>query len=429
MSESHPQPASADQQEPEDTLSVGTIFDGKYEIVGFVGQGGMARVYRARHTKTGQLLAVKVLNREEDEKLARVYERRFMREATIAASLMHPNVVPVHDFGIAEPSNQRFIAMDLLDGHDLAVELKTHGPMAPDRAIRLVSECLDALAVGHQRGIVHKDLKPANLFLTAAGTGGEALVILDFGVATIDAVQITRLTEMGTFAGTPQYLPPEYILDQTVLPALDVYQMGLILVEMLDGRAVLHGKNAYACIRVHCDGSLAIPPSLLDGPLGPVVRRATALDPKDRYREASAFKAALAEVDTAEVYRTFTPTEASSENDALTRPFSSLPTKVGPAPSSAPLDPASTATVAAPLRGLDPGETAPTVAVDRVADTSPMGRPGEREAEGTGDKLIVTLVLVAVLIVVTCLAAAAWVRSVPNPAETGASDVADVGTP
>jgi serine/threonine-protein kinase len=193
--------------------------------------------------------------------------------------------------------------MELLVGHELETEIDDTGGLEPGRAITLMKTCLDALAKGHVAGIVHKDLKPANLFLTHPNSPRENLVILDFGVARKNDPDNAKhkMTETGAFNGTPQYLSPEYIQDQIVTPALDVYQVGLILVEMLTGQVVVSNDNPYECIISHCTGDLKLPPSLMAGTLGPVLKKALALDPNDRYRDAAAFMSALDDVDPAAI--------------------------------------------------------------------------------------------------------------------------------
>jgi len=287
--------------EPGDHLPAGTLVGDRYEIEAFIGEGGFAQVYRARHRMMNHDVAVKVLNVDANPRRARAFEERFLQEARIAASLRHPNVVTIHDFGFTGAQRQLYMAMEYLSGHDLQRELNQRGPMAPTRALPLLCDALDALGLGHKQGIVHKDLKPANLFLVHLDTPREALVVLDFGVARLSQVPGARLTETGTFNGTPQYLPPEYIEHQIVSPALDVYQMGLILVETLTGRPVVNEDNPYRCIVAHCSGDLDVPEQLRQSPLGPVIAAATALSPDDRYPDASAFRVALAAVDPSSV--------------------------------------------------------------------------------------------------------------------------------
>lgn len=283
--------------EYQDQIRPGTVLDGRFEILGELGEGGFAMVYRARQLNIQRSVAIKVLNASSDSRSRAAFEERFLREARTAAQITHPNVVTIYDFGFTEAPRRPYIAMELLTGHDLESELQKHGPMAPERVLPLFVECLEALAEAHRRGIIHKDLKPSNLFLTSPGTRREAIKIVDFGIARIqDAGASTegrRLTNTGQILGTPQYLAPEYIKNQTATPAVDVYQMGLILVELLTGRAVVDSDNPYQCLMVHGSGQLEVPEVLVKGTLGPVLLKALAFQHEERYPDAEAFRAAL----------------------------------------------------------------------------------------------------------------------------------------
>jgi eukaryotic-like serine/threonine-protein kinase len=227
------------------------------------------------------------------------YYARFLREAKVAAGIDHPNVVTIYAYGVAD--GRPYIAMERQNGEELAEILRANGGIDPQRALPLISDVLDALGHAHQAGIVHKDLKPSNLFLCYPGDRRETLRILDFGVAGLQDGE--RLTASGKIFGTPQYLSPEYLRNQLVTPALDVYQMGLILVETLTGQMVVDVGDPYGCVTKHMLGELAVPASLLGGPLGAVIVRALAHDEKARFPDAHAFRDALDGVDARAVRR------------------------------------------------------------------------------------------------------------------------------
>jgi serine/threonine-protein kinase len=211
-------------------------------------------------------------------------------------------VVTVFDHGFLEGSHQPYIVMERLNGWDLEEELVNKGgAMSPDRTLRLFIPCLDALALAHSQGVVHKDLKPGNLFITDPGERRELLRILDFGIAHLGREGDARLTGTGRVLGTPAYLAPEYIAEQKVSPALDVYQMGLILVETLSGVAVVNHTNPLQCIALHGRGDIEIPQALVASPLGPVLAKALSLNPEERYADAGEFCEALAEIDPASI--------------------------------------------------------------------------------------------------------------------------------
>lgn len=276
-------------------LAVGTLIEDRYEVVDFLGAGGFASVYRARQMQIDREIALKVLNLGHVDDSGD-FEERFVREAKIAASIKHPNIVTIHDVGVGGPLQQPFIAMELLDGHDLEVELQKHGGLDPQRCFELFEEVLDALGEGHQMGVVHKDLKPGNLFIKNPGSRREALIVLDFGVARMDEGEGARLTATGQFLGTPQYIAPEYAQFQIATPSLDVYQMALILIESLTGQPVVQSDNPMACLMAHCSGQLAIPDAIRESDLGSVLEIALAIDHNVRYPNCHAFRDALTAV-------------------------------------------------------------------------------------------------------------------------------------
>ncbi|MFU8804942.1 MAG: protein kinase domain-containing protein, partial [Bradymonadaceae bacterium] len=269
---------------------------GRYELGELIGEGGFARVYAGFDTVLERAVAVKFLNLAIAGHGLAQRERiltRFEQEAKIAAMLQHPSVVTIFDFGVVDDdSPQPYIVMERLDGSDLQAVLDEHGAMAPGRVLRLLTGCLLGLAVAHEAGVIHKDLKPSNLILCGEGTGEESLKIVDFGVAHLKTLQ-RRLTLDGSLQGTPQYLPPEYIKEQLVSPAYDVYQMGLVLVEMLTGQGVVGRSEPVASLLIHGSGRISVPSGLLSGPLGPVISRALSFDHHKRYADAREFATAL----------------------------------------------------------------------------------------------------------------------------------------
>ncbi len=276
------------------TLPVGMKIDERYEITGILGTGGFATVYKAHHLMIDRDVALKVMDIQKG--VDKSYEDRFFREAKIAAKIHHNNVVQVYDFGFVSETHQPYIAMEMLRGHDLAHELANQGPLSPQRAFVLFRPVLDALAEGHRLGIVHKDLKPENLYLTDPGGPHEMMKVLDFGVARIDSGEVAKLTSAGQLLGTPRYLAPEYIKSQTVTPAIDVYQMALILSEALTGIPAVSGDPFHAMM-LHCQGDIRITEFLLDGEIGEVYKKAICIDHEMRYKNCEEFANALDSVE------------------------------------------------------------------------------------------------------------------------------------
>lgn len=275
----------------------------QYRITGFVGEGGSGAVFKGVQAPLERPVAIKVMYPGHHSRV----RERFLREAQAVAGLRHPNVVTIYDFGLIDQLRP-FIVMELLHGNDLASALQQSGPMSTQRALPLFMECLEALAEAHHKGLVHRDLKPDNLYLSKLGMHREALQILDFGIAlfTHDIADpegsddtlpgSPRLTPTGQKVGTPNYLAPEYFESGTVSPAMDVYAMGLVFVEMITGSPVVKASNFYKCVVQHITGNLHFPPDLMAGPLGPVIRKATARNPEERYTDAQAMLEALATV-------------------------------------------------------------------------------------------------------------------------------------
>jgi eukaryotic-like serine/threonine-protein kinase len=205
-------------------LSIQTVA-GRYEIERTLGGGGMAVVYLARDGELERSVALKVLadNLADDAEL----RHRFVREARLAARLSHPNVVRVYDAG--EEGGRPFIVMECVDGESLAELVRREGRLDPARVADLGAQACAGLEHAHRAGLVHRDVKPANLLLTDDGT----LKVADFGIA--HAVGGTRVTEVGTVLGTAAYLSPEQALGEAVTPASDLYSLGTCLYELVAG--------------------------------------------------------------------------------------------------------------------------------------------------------------------------------------------------
>ena len=281
-------------------LEVGYVLQGRYEIREELGSGGFAVVYSAFDSTIERQVAIKVLNlkllkrgEEETEQI----RRRFLREAKLAARINHPSIVEIYDYGLLDDQNRPYIIMEFLEGDDLEKILEEEGAMDPRRLIPLYCDALHALDAAHQAGIIHKDLKPANLFFAERGGRRERLKVVDFGIAHIDAPGEDRITTTGTMTGTPQYMPPEYLEEQEVSPRIDIYQMGLILVEALCGVAVVEDSTPYQVAIAHMRREFRVPEAILESPLGEIFEKSTASDPDERYARAEEFARCLESVD------------------------------------------------------------------------------------------------------------------------------------
>jgi hypothetical protein len=264
---------------------------GRYRLLGRLGAGGMGTVYRAHDPHLDRIVALKVprLDGPAEQRAARV--QRFQREARAAARILHPNVCPIFDVG--EHDGAAFVVMAYVEGLSLDQVLAQRGPFADVRAaIALVRQVLDALAAVHAHGIVHRDVKPGNILLDAAGRP----ILTDFGLARPEE-SADRLTSEGVVIGTPAYMAPEQAAGQPeqVGPWTDLYAVGVLLYQLLTGRLPFEGPAAAVLGAVVRDE----PPSPrhfrpdLDPALEAVLLRALRKDPRARFGDARDFSAAL----------------------------------------------------------------------------------------------------------------------------------------
>jgi eukaryotic-like serine/threonine-protein kinase len=267
-----------------DTL-IGTLFDGRYQVVRKLGAGGMANVYLAEDQELGRRVAIKILNDRHagDEQ----FVERFRREAKNAAALSHPNIVSIYDRGEAEGTY--YIAMEYLDGRSLKELIVQRGPAPITVSVEYARQILSALRFAHRHGIVHRDIKPHNVLVDADGR----VKVTDFGIARAGASQ---MTEAGSIVGTAQYLSPEQARGTDVDQRSDLYSLGIVLYELLTGALPFNGDTPVEIAMKHLSTIPEAPSAKRpDVPrdLDLIVTRALAKDPDDRYQSAEEMDADL----------------------------------------------------------------------------------------------------------------------------------------
>jgi serine/threonine-protein kinase len=267
-------------------VSAGLLPD-RYTGAQPIGRGGMGEIFRATDTTLGRAVAVKLI----DERHARdpSVRERFTREALAVARLSgNPNIVTIYDVGVH--GERPFIVMEYLAGGSLEQKLRTDGAQSPRDALEWLEQTANALDAAHREGIVHRDVKPANLLLDRYGR----VHVADFGIAS--AAGLGSLTQTGTVLGTASYLSPEQALGERTTAASDLYSLGIVAFELLTGRRPFEGDSVAAEAAAHVTG---VVPSVRDvdptlpAELDPVFAQALAKDPARRYGTAAEFVAAL----------------------------------------------------------------------------------------------------------------------------------------
>jgi serine/threonine-protein kinase len=276
---------------------IGQVIDGRYEVVSVIGEGGMGTVYEVRHTTLGRSFALKVLRRD----LAGAeHSARFIQEAKAAAAIGHPNIVAVSDFGEVNLDGDNspavpYFVMEFLTGISLAALLRVEKTLAPPRAAAILLQCASGLAAAHDAGVVHRDLKPDNVFLIRSGDR-EFVKLLDFGVAKIAGVG--RLTRAGMVFGTPHYMSPEQAAGRSVDRRADIYALGVVLYECLSGKVPFEADTYMGVLTKHMFAipepiDRVAPDASRLGALGPIAMRCLAKDPLDRFKNMAEVAAAI----------------------------------------------------------------------------------------------------------------------------------------
>ncbi|HEX3268009.1 MAG TPA: serine/threonine-protein kinase [Gaiellaceae bacterium] len=274
------------------TPRIGTVFAG-YRIEALRGRGGMSVVYRAEHPRLGNTVALKLLSAElaEDES----FRERFVRESRTAASLAHPHIIPIYDAGDAE--GVLYIAMRYVEGPDLKALAAGEELLPPDRVLRLGAQVASALDAAHARGMIHRDVKPANILVESGAEGRDHAYLADFGL-TKHVESHTGITGTGQFVGTIDYMAPEQIEGRQVDGRADIYALGCVLFECLAGTPPFKRETEVAVLWAHMRDE---PPALSEVRTGlppaadAALIQALAKNPADRQRTCGELVQALRE--------------------------------------------------------------------------------------------------------------------------------------
>jgi serine/threonine-protein kinase len=264
---------------------LGTRIADKFRITGLLGFGGMGAVYEAVQAPMERKVALKLIPSSDPTAAA-----RFEREAYTISKLSHPNTVTLYDFGQAN-DGYLYLAMEHLTGQTLTDEIRAHGPLGAERAVHIATQICRSLGEAHRMGIIHRDVKPDNMFLISVDSDDDYVKVLDFGIAkAVAGEEDVSLTADGRIIGTPRYMSPEQILAQPVDHRADIYSLGCIIFEMLCGGPPFEQNSTAALMMSHAQQS---PPSFSDRlteaqlqaiphGLETVVRRAMAKNPAQR---------------------------------------------------------------------------------------------------------------------------------------------------
>jgi eukaryotic-like serine/threonine-protein kinase len=259
-------------------VSSGVLLSGRYRLDERIASGGMGDVWRGTDEVLGRVIAIKVMQPALLEE--RGFAERFRAEARTMATVNHPGVVRIYDFGQDEVA---YLIMELIEGEPLSTTLSRVGRLTPERTMSLIAQAAEALHAAHEKGIVHRDVKPGNLLVRANGT----LVLTDFGIARTAAA--AQLTATGAVLGTASYISPEQASGVPASPASDVYSLGIVAYQCLSGYRPFEGNTPLEIAMKHVTTVARPLPDDVPVAIRQVVERAMAKEPAARWRTAEQF--------------------------------------------------------------------------------------------------------------------------------------------
>jgi serine/threonine protein kinase len=266
---------------------IGSVIDGRYEVLELVGEGGMGVVYRARQTSIDRIVAIKMLSGE----LApdRGWVQRFESEARACSRLQHPNTIRMFDFGQTSDGDL-FMAMEYLDGISLRQVITGQAPLDPMRVLHIVAQCCASLSEAHNLGIIHRDIKADNVFVLDLPGSPDHVKLLDFGVAKMK-MGADLATQIGVVFGTPQYVSPEQGRAEPLTASADLYSVGILAYEMLTGSVPFDDPVPTQVLQMHAHAPVPPLPAFVPAPVQQLVMRALEKHPSRRHPDAAAMMA------------------------------------------------------------------------------------------------------------------------------------------
>ncbi len=410
-------PGGTTLRDPPVSLDPGTVIDGRYRLVELIGEGGMGQVFEAEHLDLRRKVAIKTLVAQGgvDPQLV----QRFEREAHTLAAVAHPNIVTVTDYGVHE--DLPYLVMERLEGRSLAALLETRGTLSVEHATALMRQVLAGLGHAHARGLVHRDLKPGNVWVETHDDG-EHVKLLDFGFAKfVEAEGGPLLTAVGIVVGTIAYMSPEQASGGAIDHRSDLYSAGVLFYEMVTGRRPFEGEPV-EILRAHLT---ADPPPLRearpDGDFSPeleaVVKRALEKKPALRFESAGELAKALQ----AATARESSPDASASADDDDAKTIVREP--AGPAAETANERPAVASKTAVELRTRD----LEPIATQAAARKKPPAPPPGRSRRPVLIAAVATVVLGGALVAVLLLAP--WPFGAREAAEPAAAELASAVNP
>ncbi|MEU4264752.1 MULTISPECIES: protein kinase [Streptomycetaceae] len=277
----------------------GSVAGGRYQLRDLLGEGGMASVYLAYDSALDRLVAIKTLHTELGREQS--FRERFRREAQAVAKLQHTNIVSVFDTGEDELGGalMPYIVMEYVEGQPLGSvlqsDIRNHGAMPADKALKVTADVLAALETSHEMGLVHRDIKPGNVMVTKRGV----VKVMDFGIARAMQSGVTSMTQTGMVVGTPQYLSPEQALGRGVDARSDLYSVGIMLFQLLTGRLPFDADSPLAIAYAHVQEEPVAPSSInrsITPAMDALVARALKKNPNERFPSAAAMQDEIARV-------------------------------------------------------------------------------------------------------------------------------------